>query len=138
MKNCLFCKIIAGEIPAAKIYEDNDVLAFLDLFPVTKGHALVIPKQHAQDIFAIDVDSLKKVIVAVKILSGKIKSTLGADGIRISQSNGKQAGQDIFHVHFHIIPRYENDGVAMSETTAAHPQRADVGQLQQLAQRLVG
>ena len=133
---CIFCKIVKGEIPCVKIYEDADVLAFLDVFPLTKGHALVIPKQHFENIFDIDEVVLQKVMVAVKHISGKIKDSLKADGIRISQSNGRHAGQVIGHFHVHIIPRYENDGVGMSETTTAHPPKADFEELKKIAGKI--
>lgn len=136
MENCIFCKIVKNEIPSHKIYEDEDTLVFLDIQPLTKGHCLVIPKKHYQDIFDINENDLKKVIVSAKNISEKIKKTLKADGIRISQSNGKAAGQDIMHFHMHIIPRYKNDGISMSEVKTAHPQNADSIELQKLALRL--
>ncbi len=136
MEDCIFCKILAGEIPCAKIYEDEDVLAFLDLFPLTKGHALVISKQHFVDVFDVSEDALQKIAIAAKNISTKLKMVLSADGIRLSQSNGKHAGQAVFHFHLHIIPRYENDGVGMTETTTAHPPKADFEELKKLAERL--
>ena len=137
MQDCIFCKIVISEIPSVKIYEDNDVLAFLDIAPLTKGHTLVIPKQHSENIFDIDDGVLQKVMVVAKHLSGKIKNVLKADGIRISQSNGKHAGQVIGHFHTHIIPRYENDGVTMNDTTTAHPPKANFEELKKLAQKIV-
>lgn len=134
--NCLFCKITTGEIECAKVYEDSDVLAFFDVFPLTKGHCLVIPKQHFENIFDISEDVLQKVSVVAKKISGKIKTNLQADGIRLSQSNGKIAHQEIMHFHLHIIPRYENDGVSMNETGRAHPQKADFEELKKLAEAL--
>ncbi len=131
---CIFCNIVKGEIPCFKVFEDENVLAFLDIKPVTKGHCLVIPKAHAQDIFDIDQETLKHIAVAAKSISEKIKNSLQADGIRLSQSNGKAAGQDIMHFHLHIIPRYENDGVLMSETATAHPKTADMEELKKVAE----
>lgn len=134
--DCIFCKIAKGELESVNVYEDNDVLAFLDINPVTKGHCLVIPKTHSKDIFDTNEETLKKIIIAAKNISEKIKNSLGADGIRISQSNGKEAGQAIFHFHLHIIPRYQNDGMAMSDITTAHPPKADMEELKKLALQL--
>ena len=136
MQNCIFCKIVKDEIPCFKIFEDESILAFLDINPVTKGHCLVIPKTHFENIFDISEDALQKVSVATKHISVKIKNSLQADGIRISQSNGEEAGQVILHFHLHIIPRYKNDGVLMSETTTAHPPKADIEELKKIALRL--
>ena len=136
---CIFCKIVAGEIPCVKIYEDDDVLAFWDVFPLTRGHALVIPKKHFADIFDIDEVVLGKVSVVAKKISGKLKKSLGADGIRLSQSNGKHAGQAVFHFHLHIIPRYENDGLGlngMADTADPHPPQANFEELKKLAEKL--
>ncbi len=138
MEHCVFCKIVNGQIDSAKVYEDEDTLAFLDINPFTKGHCLVIPKQHSENIFDIDEETLKKVTVVTKHISKKIKNVLRADGIRISQSNGREAGQAIFHFHLHIIPRYKNDGVSMSETITTHPPKADSEELKKLAETIKG
>ena len=111
--DCLFCKIVKGEISSAKVYEDNYVLAFLDISPNTEGHCLVIPKQHFEDMFAIDSETLKKVTIVVKNLATKIKESLGAKGMNITNNNGQIGDQLVPHFHFHIIPRYENDGLVM-------------------------
>lgn len=111
--DCIFCKIIKGEIPSSKIYEDSDVLAFLDLFPVHKGHALVIPKEHHETLLDVPDELLKKLIVAVKKVMAAVKKGVNADGISLSMSNYKAAGQVVPHAHFHIMPRYENDGLKL-------------------------
>jgi len=134
--DCLFCKIASGEIDSAKIYEDNDVVAFLDAFPFSKGHSLVIPKKHFTDIHEIDSEVLKKVAVTFKNVATRIKDVLGADGIRISQSNGTVAGQVVFHIHFHAIPRYENDGLHFDEIGNKRSPKADESELKQLAEKL--
>src|SRR3990167_11021453 len=134
--DCIFCKIIKGEIPCFKIFEDKTVFVFLDVSPITLGHCLIIPKTHFENIFDINDSDLQKIIVVAKKLSEKIKNNLRADGIRISQSNGKAAGQDIMHFHLHIIPRYKNDGVLMSETTTAYPRQTDFKELKKLALQL--
>src|SRR3989338_8517587 len=97
--DCIFCKIINGQIPSFKIYEDDHVFSFLDIKPVTKGHALVIPKKHSENIFDIDEESLQKIIVAAKHISEKVKNRLLADGVWLAQSNGVAAGQEVMHFH---------------------------------------
>ena len=134
--DCVFCKIISEEFDSAKIYEDDNVFAFLDIKPVTKGHVLIIPKRHAQDIFDIPKTDLQSIIAAAKKISQKIKDVLGADGIRLSQSNGEHAGQVVFHYHLHVIPRYKDDGITMNETAVIRASQADIVELKQLAEKL--
>lgn len=137
MEDCLFCKIIKGEIPSFKIYEDDNIFSFLDIKPVTKGHALVIPKKHSENIFEIDEDSLEKVILAGKHVSEMLKKSLNPDGIRLSQSNGKAAGQEIMHFHLHIIPRYENDEIALNPVFTAHMPEADLTELEEIKNKIL-
>lgn len=134
--DCIFCKIVKGEIPSYKVYEDNDTVAFLDVFPVTRGHCLVIPKAHAENIFDIAEADLQKIISVTKTVSEKVKYALGADGIRLSQSNGKMAGQEVMHLHMHIIPRYKDDGISMSPTSVANPAKASDEELKEVAQKI--
>ncbi len=109
--NCIFCKIIKNEISAHKIYEDEHVLAFLDISQATYGHTLVIPKKHYENLFEIDEVELQKVIVIAKKIALKLKKELNVSGINLINNNGKQAGQTVFHYHIHLIPRYdESDG----------------------------
>lgn len=136
MDSCLFCKIVAGEIPSFKIYEDEDVFAFLDIKPATKGHALVIPKRHSENVFDIPEADLQKVAVVSKKLSEKIKNALQADGIRLSQSNGKAAGQEIIHFHLHVIPRYNDDGLSSNPTVTLQLPQADMEELKKLAEQI--
>jgi histidine triad (HIT) family protein len=110
MDNCLFCKIIAGEIPAQKVYEDEKVVAILDIKPVNPGHVLVLPKEHFADIFETPDDLLTELIKVVKKIGMATKKAIGADGINIGINNGLAAGQLIFHTHIHVMPRIENDG----------------------------
>jgi len=105
-KSCIFCKIVHKQAPASIIYEDKDVMAFLDIRPLSMGHTQVIPKAHYVDIFDIPEPELDAVHKAAKILSFAIKKATAADGISIFQQNGKAAGQDIFHLHVHIVPRF--------------------------------
>ena len=113
MEDCLFCKIVKGELPSSKIYEDEDTLAFLDLFPVNKGHSLVISKEHYETIFDVPADSLAKISSVMKNVADAVKKGVNADGISIAQSNGKDAGQVISHIHFHIMPRFKDDGLKL-------------------------
>lgn len=102
--NNIFAKILRGEIPAHKLYEDDDTLVFLDIMPRTEGHALVITKEKARDLFDIEPKALAKLIAVVQKLAPKIKDAVGADGVLIQQFNGEAAGQTVFHLHFHIVP----------------------------------
>jgi len=112
--DCIFCKIVSGEIPSSKIYEDEKVLAFLDINPANKGHCVVIPKEHYENIFDISDDALKEIIAAVKKTASAVNKAANCDGINILQNNNKAAGQLVSHIHFHIIPRFENDEVNFS------------------------
>lgn len=108
---CIFCKIIAKEIPSSIIYEDEKVIAFLDISQATRGHTLVVPKVHFANIYSVDDETLSHLIKVVQKLSVKIKTKLDANGINILNNNELSAGQTVEHLHFHIIPRYdENDG----------------------------
>jgi len=109
-ENCLFCKIIAGKIPCAKVYENDHVLAFLDIGPINKGHTLVVPKEHYKNLMETPDEVMKELIVVAKKLSRSIIKAVKADGINLGISNEKAAGQVIFHTHIHLMPRYENDG----------------------------
>jgi len=109
MQTCIFCKIVEGELPSYKVYEDKDVLAFLDINPTKAGHTLVIPKKHYANMEEVSEDDLKKVIVAVKKVGQSFKNGLGVDSYNIVENNDPAAGQIIPHIHFHLIPRYDND-----------------------------
>jgi histidine triad (HIT) family protein len=113
--DCLFCKIIKGEIPSYKIYEDESTYAFLDISPTTRGHTLVIPKVHAVDIQDIDSESLAAVAKTSKYISKLLVDKLGADGINLRNNSGKVAHQDVFHFHMHVLPRYKNDGLNLTD-----------------------
>ncbi|MFA5109710.1 MAG: HIT family protein [Patescibacteria group bacterium] len=107
---CIFCQIISGEIPSHKVYEDENVLAFLDIQPVNPGHTLVVPKKHYQNLEEISEEDLKILIVAVKKIGHLLKLKLGIEGYNASTNNDPVAGQIVPHLHFHIIPRYRGDG----------------------------
>ena len=108
--DCIFCKIAAGEIPSKTIYEDELFRVILDLGPATKGHALILPKDHADNLFELPDDTAGKVLVLAKKLATQMKEKLGCDGLNLVQNNGEEAGQTVKHFHMHMIPRYKNDG----------------------------
>ena len=106
-ESCIFCKIVHKKAPSSIIYEDEAVMVFLDIRPLNMGHTLVIPKAHYVDIFDIPEKELSQMHKAAKLVSSAIKKATAADGISIIQQNGKAAGQDIFHIHVHVVPRFE-------------------------------
>jgi histidine triad (HIT) family protein len=106
-RNNVFAKVLRGELPSHTIYEDEDTLAFLDIMPRSDGHALVITKEEARDLFDVSPEALAKLMAVVQKLAPKIKDAMGADGVLIAQFNGAAAGQTVFHLHVHIIPRKE-------------------------------
>ena len=111
--NCIFCKIANGEIPSTTLYEDEDFRVILDLGPATRGHALLLPKNHFANLFELDDETAQKAILVAKKMAGKMKDALGADGFNLVQNNGEAAGQNVFHFHMHLIPRYENDNAGI-------------------------
>ena len=111
--DCIFCKIANGEIPSATVYEDEDFRVILDLGPATKGHALVLPKEHWANLFELPDEVAQKGILVAKKVAGKLRDALGCDGFNIVQNNGTAAGQTVFHFHIHLIPRYKEDEVGL-------------------------
>jgi histidine triad (HIT) family protein len=107
--NCIFCKIVAGELPGTIVDEDERTIAFMDINPATRGHALVVPREHVADIYAIDPETLAAVAVAAKRLAGRAVQALDADGVNLMNSAGAAAWQTVFHFHVHVIPRYAGD-----------------------------
>jgi histidine triad (HIT) family protein len=116
--DCIFCKIVAGELPATVVDEDEQTIAFMDINPATRGHALVVPRAHAIDLLDIAPDQLEAVSVAAQRLAGRIKERLGADGVNVINSCGAAAWQTVFHFHLHVIPRYEGDPLSLPWTPA--------------------
>jgi histidine triad (HIT) family protein len=114
--SCIFCKIIAGEIPSTKIYDDATTYAFMDINPGTVGHALVIPKVHAVDIHDVPPDVLGDMARTAQRVANAAKQHLGCGGVNLVQSSGAVAFQSVFHIHIHVIPRYEGDGVRLPWT----------------------
>jgi len=115
MGDCIFCKIIQGEIPATKVYEDEKVLAFMDINPLNDGHTLIVPKRHAETIFEIDPQDLIATMKVAQKLAIAIKKALNSDGMIVVQLNNKAAGQMVPHLHIHLIPRWENDGLQIGK-----------------------
>ena len=113
MSDCIFCKIIAGEIPSSTVYEDDDVKAILDVNPAAKGHVIVLPKNHAENVFSIADEDLSKAICVAKKIAAALKKTYNCDGVNILQNNGEAAGQSVFHLHIHVIPRFVGDTVSV-------------------------
>ena len=108
--NCIFCKLANGDIPANMIYEDERFAVILDNGPATRGHCLILPKDHSQDIFDLPEETAAEVMKLAKRMAGRLKDRLSFDGLNIVQNNGAAAGQTVLHYHLHLIPRYENDG----------------------------
>ena len=109
MADCIFCKIVAGELPAAVVGSDERVLAFLDINPATRGHTLVIPRAHVEDIHGIDSEDLAAATALAQRIAGRVRERLGADGVNLLHSSGSAAWQTVFHFHIHVIPRYLGD-----------------------------
>jgi len=107
--DCLFCKIAAGEIPSTRVDEDERTIAFMDINPATRGHALVIPRAHATDLHDVDPEDLVACVRSAQRLAGRVRDRLGADGVNLLNSCGQAAWQTVFHFHVHVIPRYAND-----------------------------
>ena len=132
--DCIFCKVLAGEIPSERVYEDDHAIAVMDINPWTRGHAVVFPRKHAADLFEIEDGELSHVAVAAKRLATKMRDTLDCDGVNLLQSNGAAAWQTIFHLHVHVIPRYEGDPLQLP----TRPQPASPEQLAEVAREIRG
>jgi histidine triad (HIT) family protein len=107
--DCLFCKIVAGEIPATRVREDERTVAFMDINPATRGHLLIVPREHATDLLDVGEADLAACAVAAKELAARVTDKLGADGVNLLNSCGREAWQTVFHFHVHVIPRYASD-----------------------------
>ena len=112
--DCVFCKIVAGEIPSFKLFEDEATLAFMDINPANEGHALVIPKEHAPDLYSVSDEALVRTAVTAKRVAAALARTLNPDGLNIVQCNGAAAAQSVMHFHVHVLPRVTDDGLAMN------------------------
>ncbi|MBA2506760.1 MAG: HIT family protein [Thermoleophilaceae bacterium] len=132
--DCIFCKIVAGELPAAKIAEDEHTVAFMDLNPWTRGHALVIPREHSRNLYEIHEQDLAATVSAAKRLALAVRDRLGADGVNLLNSCEPAAWQTVFHFHVHVIPRYEDDPLRLP----GQPMQADPDELEKVAGEIRG
>ena len=132
--DCLFCKIIAGEIPSTRVYEDERTIAFMDINPATRGHLLVVPREHTRDLLTIEPKDLSAVAKAAKKLGILAVERLGADGVNLLNSCGRSAWQTVFHFHMHVIPRYAGDPLRLPWT----PEPGDRDEIAEAARALDG
>src|SRR3954470_22693058 len=132
--DCIFCKIVSGEIPSHKIEEDDKTLAFMDINPWTRGHSLVIPKEHSRNIYDANADDLAAAHIPAQRIAQRMREQLNRGGINIVQPPEPAAMQTVFHTHVHVIPRYSDDGLKLP----AHPQPAEHEELAGLAEVLRG
>jgi histidine triad (HIT) family protein len=132
--DCIFCKIVAGEIPASIVDEDERTIAFMDIAPATRGHALVIPRAHSSDLLSVEPEDLSAVALAAQRLAERAKERLGAEGINLLNSCGVAAWQTVFHFHVHVIPRYSDDPLKLPWVPVA----GDQALIQAAAQELAG
>ena len=133
-EDCIFCQVLAGDIPSEKVYEDENAIAVMDINPWTRGHVVVFPRKHAENLFEIEDDELQKVIVAAKRVATEVRDGLDCDGVNLLQSNGRAAWQTIFHLHFHVIPRYEDDPLELPWV----PSPGDPGEIASAASQIRG
>ena len=132
--DCIFCKILAGELPGEVVQEDEHTVAFMDINPWTRGHAVVIPRRHARNLYEIEDGDLERTVVAAKRLALRMRDTLGLDGVNLINSCEAPAWQTIFHLHIHVIPRYDGDPLQLP----TRPQRADPEELAEVAAEIRG
>jgi histidine triad (HIT) family protein len=132
--DCIFCKIVAGELPSEIVQEDDRTIAFMDINPWTRGHALVIPRNHSSDLLEIEDGDLEATALAAKRLAGTVKQRLGADGVNLLNSCGQAAWQTVFHFHVHVIPRYDDDPLRLPGS----PMQVGQEQLAEVAAELRG
>lgn len=130
--DCIFCKIVAGEIPSQKIFEDDEVFAFMDINPWTRGHALVIPKRHSRNLYEIDEADLAATVSGAKKLALRMRDKLDCAGVNLINSCEPAAWQTVFHFHMHVIPRYDDDPLRLP----GQPQESDPDELAELAEQL--
>lgn len=131
--NCIFCKIANGEIPSRTLYEDEDFRVIMDMAPATKGHSLIMPKNHYKNIYEIADDTAAKVFPLAKKMATLMTEKLGADGFNIVQNNNEVAGQTVFHFHVHLIPRYNDD----NQSLVMKPQEVTDAQLDEIRDTIV-
>ena len=130
--SCIFCKIIAGEIPSFKLFEDENTLAFMDINPASTGHALVIPKEHAADVYSVSEAAISQTVKTAKMIALAIDRTLNPDGLNLLQANGPAAAQSVMHFHMHVLPRSNGDDLKLNWGLEA----GDMDAIGQLAERI--
>jgi histidine triad (HIT) family protein len=131
--NCIFCKILAGELPATVVDEDERTIAFMDINPATRGHALVIPRAHSADLLSVDPDDLAAVALSCQRLAARMRERLDADGVNLVNSCGAVAWQTVFHFHVHVIPRYADDPLRLPWVPAPGDPQETAAAAQELA-----
>lgn len=124
-ENCIFCKILAGEIPSTAVYEDDDFKAILDVNPAARGHVIILPKNHAANIYELPDEDVSKIMVVAKKIATAIEKAYHCDGVNILQNNGEAAGQTVFHLHVHVIPRFKGDTVNIGWKQGDMPEDLD-------------
>jgi histidine triad (HIT) family protein len=132
--DCIFCKIAAGELPSEIVQEDEHALAFMDLNPWTRGHALVIPRRHSKDLYEVGDEDLRQTFAAAKRLAERMRDALSCDGVNLLNACGPAAWQTVFHFHVHVIPRYEDDPLQLP----TRPRQADQEELAEVAAEIRG
>lgn len=132
--NCIFCKIANGEIPSKTLYEDEDFRIILDLGPASKGHALILPKEHYADLYELPEETAGEVMKLAKKMAAQMTQRLGCEGFNLVQNNGELAGQTVFHFHMHLIPRYRDDG----QKIGWKPQEATQEELETIRAQITG
>lgn len=125
MENCIFCKIINGELPSKTVYEDDSFKAIMDIMPSAMGHVIVVAKNHAEDIFEMSEEDLSKAMIVARKVARAVKDATGCDGVNLLQNNGVAAGQTVFHFHIHIVPRFDNDTIRIKWDTLS-PQMEEI------------
>lgn len=124
-ENCIFCKILAGEIPSTAVYEDDDFKAILDVNPAARGHVIILPKNHAANIYELPDEDTSKIMIVAKKIATAIEKAYHCDGVNILQNNGEAAGQTVFHLHVHVIPRFKGDTVNIGWKQGDMPEDLD-------------
>lgn len=124
-ENCIFCKILAGEIPSTAVYEDDDFKAILDVNPAARGHVIILPKNHAANIYELPDEDASKIMIVAKKIATAIEKAYHCDGVNILQNNGEAAGQTVFHLHVHVIPRFKGDTVNIGWKQGDMPEDLD-------------
>lgn len=132
--DCIFCKIANGEIPSKTLYEDKDFRVILDLGPAARGHALILPKEHAANLYELPEETVGTAFILAKRMAAKMSEKLGCDGFNLMQNNGETAGQTVFHFHIHLIPRYRGDG----QRIGWNPGNPSGEELEEVRKQIVG